>query len=182
MVYRPAIGNGPQLELESAELQFLSDKSQVLDPFQMTPFHVLLSSARCREDMLRQLLNYYPSYILACRDVLGNRAVDYLYCKRWTSAVKDMMNMTLEKHMVERVSNWGNQDLRMEISSTVSAILGEDDHDRRKHLLQRTYDAMDQYKRLEGISTLELVLWKSSMTSIMNERNDTVDQRSESRV
>ncbi|CAJ1955717.1 unnamed protein product [Cylindrotheca closterium] len=50
----------------------------LVDPFGMTPFHVLLSAAICKLDLLEVLLDAYPSNVLGWIDVNGKTAVEYL--------------------------------------------------------------------------------------------------------
>lgn len=58
--------------IEDGGLHFLRDS------FGMTPFHVLLSSASCRLDLLQLFSQSYPSVVLEWKDVLGSRAIDYV--------------------------------------------------------------------------------------------------------
>ncbi|CAJ1936607.1 unnamed protein product [Cylindrotheca closterium] len=141
------------------------DKCQqfVVDTFEMTPFHILLSSSTKRKDLLIALLDAYPAHVLGRQDIRGNRAMDYLNCKLWTDSVKALMQLTLERYTVDRLSDWGCDEWSRRMSSEVLAILRENDKERRENALNETYDTMTQYERLESVSVLELALWKSSM-------------------
>jgi hypothetical protein len=47
----------------------------------MTPFHVLLSAANCRLDLLQVLLDALPPNVLGWKDVNENTAIEY-FCQQ----------------------------------------------------------------------------------------------------
>ncbi|CAJ1968411.1 unnamed protein product [Cylindrotheca closterium] len=139
----------------------------VEDWFQMTPFHVLLSSAKPRMDLLQVLfdvvLKRYSATILGTKDRKGKRALDYLVSK-WNEETKQMASAYLQKWMMERLFQWGSIQLQMNMHSRVRAILEEEDHETRNGLLQELYCIFGRCEFQAGVSYLELGVWNKEVT------------------
>jgi len=137
----------------------------LVDIFGMTPFHVLLSAAKRRPDLLQVLLDSkLPPNALGWRDVAGKLAVEYL-TSNFTKEAKHMMQMCLQKWMVDWISNWGCDKWQTDMMDRVDSILQADNRGRRDTLLKESSDVLMQYAKVEATSQLELWLWKMEMKS-----------------
>mmetsp|Transcript_34514 Transcript_34514/g.83709 ORF Transcript_34514/g.83709 Transcript_34514/m.83709 type:complete len:467 (+) Transcript_34514:232-1632(+) len=137
---------------------------QLTDACGMTPFHVLLSAAKRRKDLLQVLLDAYPPHILGWKDVLGNRPLDYLVTN-WSEEAKIMMRMALQRWMIDWMTTWGLETWRANMKLKVKAILDCDTTENRHDHLKVAYKRLWRYERLEATSLLELWLWKMEMQS-----------------
>mmetsp|Transcript_41134 Transcript_41134/g.99120 ORF Transcript_41134/g.99120 Transcript_41134/m.99120 type:complete len:505 (-) Transcript_41134:108-1622(-) len=139
----------------------------VEDWFQMTPFHVLLSSAKPRMDLLQVLfdvvVNGYSPTILGTKDRKGKRALDYLV-RKWSQETKQMISVYLQKWMMDRLFQWGSIRSQMDMHSRVRGILEEEDHETRNGLLQEIYVQFERCELDAGFSYLELAIWKKEVT------------------
>ncbi|CAJ1934618.1 unnamed protein product [Cylindrotheca closterium] len=139
---------------------------QLVDPFGMTPFHVLLSAANPRLDLLQVLLDAYPPYILGWKDLNGKTAVEYLTQRSYhlSENSRDMLRMTLHRWLVGAISSWnGLEAWKLGISSRINAIMAEDVLEERRSLLREALMALSRYEKIEAITLLELSLWKMEM-------------------
>lgn len=139
-------------------------KEHVTDKFGMTPFHVLLSAAKPRPDLLEVLLEGYSPHFLGWKDVLGNRPIDYLIRNYWSEDAKRSMKIALEKWMVEWVSSWGLDAWGTNMKPQVYDVLDSDiaEH-RRLDRFNLAHDSLSKYERMESSTLLELWLWKMEM-------------------
>ncbi|CAJ1946580.1 unnamed protein product [Cylindrotheca closterium] len=143
-------------------------EGQLADAFYMTPFHILLSAAKRRKDLLEVLLDVCPTHILGWEDVLGNRPLDYLATSCRSDEAKRMMRMALHKWMVASMTTWGLETWRTDMKLKVNAILDccdndDDTKNHRDYLLKIAYQTLWRYERLEATTLLELWLWKMEM-------------------
>ncbi|CAJ1963496.1 unnamed protein product [Cylindrotheca closterium] len=102
----------------------------VVDPFGMTPFHVLLSAANCRLDLLQILLDAYPPHVLGWKDVNGKTAIEYCWQQscNLTEDFRPILQAALERWMVDSISSWkGLEAWKSDMSSRVNAIVAEDE-------------------------------------------------------
>ncbi|CAJ1965774.1 unnamed protein product [Cylindrotheca closterium] len=135
-----------------------------VDSFGMTPFHVLLSAASCRMDLLQLLLQTYPSSILNWRDVLGKRAIDHL-SYIWTEETRLMMKAYLQKWLLDQMAGWGADQWRSDMADRISDISSEENKKRRDTCLRDAHFTLHRYERAEIKALLELALWKNDMVS-----------------
>lgn len=134
-------------------------KDHLMDPFGMTPFHILFSAAKCRPDLLEVLLEAYPVNVLDWKDRSGNQATDFLgYI--WTDPWKSMMQSVLQKWMVESISSWGFEHWKSDMKLRVDRILLVDDRSERETMIRNTREVLEGYANIEKTSLLELALWK----------------------
>ncbi|KAL3937219.1 MAG: hypothetical protein SGBAC_007627 [Bacillariaceae sp.] len=148
----------------AGELQeVLQNDHTLLDVYGMTPFHVLLSSAKPRVDLLEVLLDFYPPGILANMDM---NAVDYLVCN-WKVESKIVMAMDLERWMIDLLWTWVAQIWLDNVQSHVSTLLEEGDYSSRKSILKEVCLAFG-YEKLASVVNLELVLGKRELVASQN--------------
>ncbi|KAL3937220.1 MAG: hypothetical protein SGBAC_007628 [Bacillariaceae sp.] len=147
--------------------EVLDNDHTLLDVYGMTPFHVLLSSAKPRVDLLEVLLDFYPPGILANKDKMDMNAVDYLVCN-WKVESKIMMAMYLRRWMIDWLRTWGAQIWLDDVKSRVSNLLEEGDHSSRKSILKEVCLAFARYQKLASVVNLELALWKRELAVSQN--------------
>ncbi|CAJ1970232.1 unnamed protein product [Cylindrotheca closterium] len=139
---------------------------RLIDDFGMTPFHILLSAANCRLDLLQVLLDAYPPSILGWEDVNGKTAIEY-YCQQSYHRSEDsrnMLRMALHRWLVDSISSWkGLEAWKLDMSNRVNGIVAEEEVTQRQYLLQGASVALSLYERMEATSLLELSLWKMEL-------------------
>lgn len=160
-----------KVEVEPSLIEYDSNESEwkhhLVDSFGMTPFHVLLSAATCRLDLLQVLLSTYPSFVLDWKDSLGRRAIDYLgYI--WTEETRLMMKAYLQKWLIDRLSSWGANQWRSDMADRINEIVSEENRDRRDILVRDACYTLQRYERVEVKAVLELALWKKDMLAFAN--------------
>eukprot|EP00526_Cylindrotheca_closterium_P005451 CAMPEP_0113638758 /NCGR_PEP_ID=MMETSP0017_2-20120614/20316_1 /TAXON_ID=2856 /ORGANISM="Cylindrotheca closterium" /LENGTH=579 /DNA_ID=CAMNT_0000549905 /DNA_START=54 /DNA_END=1793 /DNA_ORIENTATION=- /assembly_acc=CAM_ASM_000147 len=163
-----------------------------IDPFGMTPFHVLLSAANCRMDLLQILLDAYPPNVLGWKDdVNGKTAIEYLTQRSdMTEDARNMLRMALQQWLVGSISSWkGLEAWKSDMSSRVNAIVAADEVEQRQSLLQEASMVLSRYERMEATTVLELSLWKMELLKSANEAEDddvarttTVDKEDDRRA
>ncbi|KAL3932413.1 MAG: hypothetical protein SGBAC_010861 [Bacillariaceae sp.] len=163
----------------------------LIDRLGMTPFHVLMSAAKKRPDLLKLLLEAYPSNVLACTCPNGNTALDYLVMN-WTMESSIMLRMALDKWMIGDMENWGIQQWRSRMSELVECIF-DDDPDMsipleiinhreitlRTVALEEACNQRSLCELMEATSLLEMWSWKMKMQSMRNDgKRMAVDRES----
>ncbi|KAL3937874.1 MAG: hypothetical protein SGBAC_007107 [Bacillariaceae sp.] len=169
--YHASVTTAEELALEiESSTQSSQDNTgnPLVDPFGMTPFHVLLSAASCRIDLLRVLLDAYPPAILGCRDSGGKTALEYLTHRRFLSEdTRSMLRIALEWSLVDRLSSWRALDAWIsDMSGRVNAIVAADEMEQRQSLLEAASMVLSRYERVESTTLLELYLWKMKLTPV----------------
>lgn len=144
----------------------LDESDLMLDRLGMSPFHILLSAAKSRTDLLQFLLDLYPSHLIGQQDVCGRRATDYI-SSNWTEDSKSLLRMALEGWMLEWLADTF-EGWEEDIWSRIDDIIDEGDVQRRGQLLEATYDCFLEYQRIEVTSLLEIALWKQMLPSDEN--------------
>ncbi|CAJ1955677.1 unnamed protein product [Cylindrotheca closterium] len=153
-------------EIESSMHSKQEGSTHLVDPFGLTPFHVLLSAATCRLDLLQVLLDAYPPHVLGWKDVHGKTAVEYLTQRSFhlDEDSRQMHRMALQGWMVGCISSWnGLEAWKSDMSDKVNAIVAENDVEHRQFLLREATMALSRYEQVESTTLLELSLWKSEM-------------------
>ncbi|CAJ1955681.1 unnamed protein product [Cylindrotheca closterium] len=153
-------------EIESSMHSKQEGSTHLVDPFGLTPFHVLLSAATCRLDLLQVLLDAYPPHVLGWKDVHGNTAVEYLTQRSFhlDEDSRQMHRMALQGWMVGCISSWnGLKAWKSDMSDKVNAIVAENDVEHRQFLLREATMILSRYEQMESTMLLELSLWKSEM-------------------
>mmetsp|Transcript_4041 Transcript_4041/g.9369 ORF Transcript_4041/g.9369 Transcript_4041/m.9369 type:complete len:603 (+) Transcript_4041:51-1859(+) len=148
----PAVRNGQREDY----------KDILVDRYGMTPFHILLSAAKRRKDLLSVLLDVFPPCVLGWENKQGVSALDYLSA-RWFPESKEMMAMALQRWMIDWLSHWGIPAWQSDMSSRAEEILNEEYKAKRDHLLRVAYEQMASYERIAMVSVLEMSLWKLNL-------------------
>ncbi|KAL3935821.1 MAG: hypothetical protein SGBAC_008734 [Bacillariaceae sp.] len=149
---------------ENRQIEQEAYTQHLTDPFGMTPFHILFSAAKCRQDLLQILLEHFPVNILDWKDGSDNLATDYLGCI-WTEPWKSMFQKTLPQWMLDSISCWGLESWRKDMSARVDVIIhGVEDQAEREAMIRNTRAVLEGYVNLEKTSLLELALWKMELS------------------
>eukprot|EP00526_Cylindrotheca_closterium_P005832 CAMPEP_0113614458 /NCGR_PEP_ID=MMETSP0017_2-20120614/7177_1 /TAXON_ID=2856 /ORGANISM="Cylindrotheca closterium" /LENGTH=578 /DNA_ID=CAMNT_0000523627 /DNA_START=54 /DNA_END=1793 /DNA_ORIENTATION=- /assembly_acc=CAM_ASM_000147 len=167
-------------EIESSRMQSSQDTGtttidrSLVDPFGMTPFHVLMSAANCRMDLLQVLLAAYPPNVLGWKDDKGKTAMEYLTQRNYlTEDSRNMLRMALQHWMVGSISSWKALEAwKLDMSSRVNAIVAADEVEQRQSLLEGASMVLLRYERVEATTLLELSLWKMELESSANVSED----------
>lgn len=149
--------------------QCIADHQQMedsfVDNFQMTPFHVFFSTPEPSVELLEVLLDLLPNHILLnSKDANGRRSLDYLL-HSWDDGSILLLQRTLQKWMVDRLSCWGATSWMEAMERKVQELIGEDDEEQRALLLNNAYSALEHYESVKSTSILEMALWKSKLNS-----------------
>jgi len=140
----------------------------LIDPLGMTPFHVLMSAAKKRSDILKLLLEVYPSNVLGFTCPRGHTALGFLVLN-WTTESSTMLRLALHKWMIDGMQRWGLSQWRSNMSALVESIFNCDLNTiHRFFALEDACKKMGRYEMMESTSLLELWLWKMKMQSMRN--------------
>ncbi|CAJ1960016.1 unnamed protein product [Cylindrotheca closterium] len=143
----------------------------LIDPLGMTPFHVLMSTSKKRPDLLKLLLDYYPSNVLGLTCPSDDTALYYL-TQNWTTDASIMLRMALQKWMVQDMASWGLPQWRSNMHELVESVFNVprkmELHAALFGTLSKACDQMECYELMETTSLLELWLWKMKMQSTRN--------------
>jgi hypothetical protein len=152
--------------------------SNLQDLFGMTPFHILALSTKPNLNLFQSLLSYEGGVAL-CRGVKdrwGNKAMEYLCQNHSVDSIfwRDFLLSLLK----DRIHSLGLEKWRVVmLQSTVeaSAASNEEDHYHasRKEQIRRLDAKLSRYERMEAMSLLELVLWKTAIESATDALIDT---------
>ncbi|CAJ1933278.1 unnamed protein product [Cylindrotheca closterium] len=138
------------------------DRNDIVDDFGMSPFHILLTAGKRRVDLLEVLLETYPSYILGWEDVTGKKAIEYCFLGwNWTIESMYMVQLCLQNYVTRRLSMWGGSTVwDTDLTAEINSILSEDNNERQQLLWRATFATFQVFEQVEGVSVLELALWK----------------------
>eukprot|EP00526_Cylindrotheca_closterium_P009338 CAMPEP_0113643872 /NCGR_PEP_ID=MMETSP0017_2-20120614/23079_1 /TAXON_ID=2856 /ORGANISM="Cylindrotheca closterium" /LENGTH=429 /DNA_ID=CAMNT_0000555431 /DNA_START=175 /DNA_END=1464 /DNA_ORIENTATION=+ /assembly_acc=CAM_ASM_000147 len=141
-----------------------------IDSFGMTPFHVLLSSATPRPDLLEVLLEEYPPAVLGIKDGRGKRAMDYLISS-FTTESKIMMKATLDAWTLNRYFVLSNPLARNDMSRRIADVIFVWSGHEKDGLLRDLFTTQEGYESAENMSLLEMWLWKMALESFESTEN-----------
>ncbi|CAJ1963500.1 unnamed protein product [Cylindrotheca closterium] len=172
----------------------------LVDPFGMTPFHILLSAANCRLDLLQVLVDAYPPHVLGWTDAKGKTAIDYYRQQGWNlnEDSRRILQLALDGWLVGSISSWNGLEVwKSDMSSRVNAIVaaeydveawksdmwslvngpailaeGKVNERERQLLIEEAPLALLRYERMEATSLLELSLWKMEMKTATGASTD----------
>lgn len=144
----------------------------MVDMFEMTPFHVLCSSAEPRLDLFLALLQQYPHHALGWKDANGKRAMDYL-ATNFTQETASLLELALQTWMLGPLERWGATKWLLNMKDQINTLLATNDRKKRVNLLQNVSVQMDDYRRREVMTSLELGVWKKELT-VKHDKNDHV--------
>jgi len=154
---RPLLSSCDQKEVEKS----------LVDECGMTPFHVCFSTIGPASSKLLKVLldNKYPyNALLGWKDANGKRAMDYLVTN-WNETTASLLQMTLQKWMLDRLDRWGATSWMEAMQSKVQDILGEGDKERRSTLFNEACSAFAQYETMAAPFILEMALWNLKLKS-----------------
>jgi len=136
------------------------DDSSLKDAFEMTPFHILASSASLNPDILECLLDRYPMNVLGYKDCFGNTMMDYLL-KHTSPRAVPLLRMLLKLGVVNTVSTWHPQgQWGNDLSMLVESIPLNSDTATRRQCVKDFVGLVGNCIRMELSSLLELSVWK----------------------
>lgn len=171
------------------------------DPFGMSPFHILATSAKLRTDLLQVLLAHYHLGTLSDQDFDGRTMVDNLIMNRVPKSGK-AIQLILEKTLVAKFEMWGwNKELCNPLSADIESMewgspsrtieMGEIENDddwweaewqaaigRRRQNLATVISSFERCVRIEVTSILELGLWKHVAQMAPNPKTNKGDRES----
>jgi len=140
------------------------DDTDLVDCFGMTPFHVLLSSATSRMDLLKVLLEMYPTRVLDWKDKYGRLAEEYL-SSMWMDESRPLMQLVLQRRLLDRLSLWGSEVWRMNMVRKIQRFVDAKDKESRNKYVMDLNILMQRYTQIETVVLLELWLWKLRLLS-----------------
>jgi len=138
--------------LDDSSNNILDDFS-LKDAFDMTPFHILTSSASLNPEILECLLDRYPMNVLGYKDCFGNTMMDYLLKPTSPRAVP-LLRMLLKLGVVNTVSTCND------LSMLVESIPLNSDTATRRQCVKDFVGLVGNCIRMELSSLLELSVWK----------------------
>jgi len=139
------------------------------DAFGMTPFHIMATASRLREDILELLLNRYRSEILYQQDEQEKTMMEYLL-KRVSSNAVLLIQTILRKTIMEKLSDWGlgSELLSKKLELSNCTTIGT-----RCQSVQDFFNDVGHYIRFEITSLMELALWKKRMGDVKAEESSS---------
>eukprot|EP00526_Cylindrotheca_closterium_P019398 CAMPEP_0113657020 /NCGR_PEP_ID=MMETSP0017_2-20120614/30776_1 /TAXON_ID=2856 /ORGANISM="Cylindrotheca closterium" /LENGTH=224 /DNA_ID=CAMNT_0000570825 /DNA_START=515 /DNA_END=1188 /DNA_ORIENTATION=+ /assembly_acc=CAM_ASM_000147 len=145
-----------------------TDDKNSKDAYEMTPFHVLATSAKLRTDLLEVLLDEYPVDTLAKRDVSGYTMMDYLLMNKSSTAVS-LITFVLQRVVVERMERFaGLKRWKDKLSLQIELADWSGNLDERGICLDDVLMRLVSCAKVEMTSLLELALWKRKRTSFFD--------------
>ncbi|KAL3937852.1 MAG: hypothetical protein SGBAC_007118 [Bacillariaceae sp.] len=154
------------------------DDTVLVDTFGMTPLHILATSTTLNDRLLKCLLTWYPLHILCRKDNFQKTVLDYLLMHTSGEAAVPLIQMILNKVIVERMSKCGidKADWQSQISRYVNLMSCEDGIGigigigiQRTHGVQRVFQLLGYCLRLETTSLIELAVWKMRISELHND-------------
>ncbi|CAJ1949983.1 unnamed protein product [Cylindrotheca closterium] len=140
------------------------------DFFAMTPFHILVTCAKLRPDLLQVLLDYYPAEVVWMKDISRQDILGYIFrnMKSLSPDANIFVEMVLEKTVLDVMHGYGLTSWRSDICSQLDSIIRSQGRDRwLPDLLDGVIGSLARYKKLEMTSVLDLALWKWSLDSFL---------------
>lgn len=162
------------LESLSAEGAFQSLNS-ITDAYGMTPFHIIVTSARLDGAMLAVLLDHMPMNIIGFRDKNGRTMMDYLL-RHGSKRAVPLIKMVLQKVIQHEMSGLcsPNHAWLADLSHRVDEIPCDfGDFEDRKAQADSIMRRSTKYLGMEATSVVELAIWKVAIGQLpMNEQVD----------
>eukprot|EP00526_Cylindrotheca_closterium_P009662 CAMPEP_0113638556 /NCGR_PEP_ID=MMETSP0017_2-20120614/20202_1 /TAXON_ID=2856 /ORGANISM="Cylindrotheca closterium" /LENGTH=419 /DNA_ID=CAMNT_0000549677 /DNA_START=234 /DNA_END=1490 /DNA_ORIENTATION=+ /assembly_acc=CAM_ASM_000147 len=125
----------------------------------MTPLHILALSQRPWLNLFQELLSVLSSVdIMRCRDVFGCAPLDYL-CKNHSAEAIDVTKSLLRSIMEHRMSFLGLDLWRDELMSCLERVQLADAASLATEV-ESVCRKLAVYERMEGVSLLEVAVWK----------------------
>mmetsp|Transcript_39713 Transcript_39713/g.95930 ORF Transcript_39713/g.95930 Transcript_39713/m.95930 type:complete len:649 (+) Transcript_39713:190-2136(+) len=160
-----SINDQISVEKITAELETWNRLDGTVDEFGMTLFHILASAPKLRIDLFQCLLDKLGSHVISLKDKQGHRAMDYLLMHELQDATP-LIKGILRRTVLDRLSSWGTEGLREVYAMSIDLInfhLGSSD---TRVKVKAIYSQMKLIETKEGITVLELALWKSRIQAL----------------
>ncbi|CAJ1945968.1 unnamed protein product [Cylindrotheca closterium] len=139
------------------------NEESLKDGFEMTPFHVLLSTIWPSQDLLRVLLDKFPCHLLGWKDANDKRPLDYLLTNWTTETSAPLLQTALQSWMVDRLAHWGATSWMETMHNKVQAMIVAHDKEQRATLYTELYSDFALYQKLEITCIVEMALWKGKI-------------------
>ncbi|CAJ1947365.1 unnamed protein product [Cylindrotheca closterium] len=149
--------------------------------YEMTPLHIVATSRNLRTDFLQALLDHYPLDVLSQKDYHQKTMMDYLLRNRLPKSA-ELIKMILEKTIMAKMDMWGVECWREDMSERIECTEWDGYVVRRRMALERIIQRFEFYGMIQVTSTMELALWKSSMSSSLSSTSSTSARRKRKRV
>jgi len=152
-----------------------------VDAFGMTPFHIVVTSARLHEGMLALLLDHMPVDSIWTRDRHDQTMMDYLV-KHGSKRALPLIKMVLQKAIDHEMDSWGRIPVGWisDLSRCVRDIQGEPNVRARPQVWKEHVDPvmrrLARYLGIETTSIAELAVWKMAIRQLtsLDEQEDPV--------
>mmetsp|Transcript_34331 Transcript_34331/g.83297 ORF Transcript_34331/g.83297 Transcript_34331/m.83297 type:complete len:486 (+) Transcript_34331:53-1510(+) len=149
--------------------------TELLDSFEMTPFHCLATSANLRLDYLNALLEAYSADLITAKDQRGKTMVDY-FLQQGPSNALPLFQLVLRRTLVDGINGWGlNNKWKSEVLQKVNSFRWEGGIRARREQLSAIQTTFASYVKVEMTSNLELALWKRKILQI--ERGERIKRQ-----
>ncbi|KAL3932137.1 MAG: hypothetical protein SGBAC_010989 [Bacillariaceae sp.] len=96
------------------------DKYDAVDRWGMTAYHILVTSATLRNDLLKELMDRYPLDAILQKDRNDKTMLDYLLLYK-TNQSMPIFQMVLQRLLASGMGDWGLLEWRSDISSLVES-------------------------------------------------------------
>eukprot|EP00526_Cylindrotheca_closterium_P005034 CAMPEP_0113639266 /NCGR_PEP_ID=MMETSP0017_2-20120614/20594_1 /TAXON_ID=2856 /ORGANISM="Cylindrotheca closterium" /LENGTH=631 /DNA_ID=CAMNT_0000550461 /DNA_START=36 /DNA_END=1928 /DNA_ORIENTATION=- /assembly_acc=CAM_ASM_000147 len=156
------------VDLVSRMRESNTDDKNSKDVYEMTPFHILATSAKLRTDLLEVLLDEYPVDTLAKRDVNGYTMMDYLLMNK-SSTAAPLIKVVLQRVIVARMERIaGLKRWKDKLSLQIESTNWSGNFETRCQCLDDLLTRLASCVKVEMTSLLELALWKRKMLSFFD--------------
>mmetsp|Transcript_2355 Transcript_2355/g.5397 ORF Transcript_2355/g.5397 Transcript_2355/m.5397 type:complete len:469 (-) Transcript_2355:1042-2448(-) len=119
-----------------------------VDAYGMTPFHIVVTSATLRADLLGALFDEYSVSTISQKDNHGNTMTDYLLSNRCTKA-PSIIKMVLDRIVEAGMSGWGLPKWKCMLSAEIESKCWEGDTQSRHQCVQELYERLFVYRKVE---------------------------------
>ncbi|KAL3928153.1 MAG: hypothetical protein SGBAC_012771 [Bacillariaceae sp.] len=148
-------------------------EEDIVDGLGMTPFHILATSARQRDDLLEALLEKYPVEVICRNDRNGKTMIEYLLVNRSPKAIP-LIQRVLQKTLVDSMCSWSLNQWKISLLSMVMESGAWQGHAGIRYgSFKRIHDSLELFRRMEKASILELAIWKMAIGSTCQTSTDS---------
>ncbi|CAJ1960646.1 unnamed protein product [Cylindrotheca closterium] len=153
------------------------ESTELKDYLNMTPFHIVATSANPRLEILECLLNHYPIEMLEHQDVDGKTMLDYMLMHK-SRKIIPLLQLALRKAVVEKTGGLGlgvrlGLELQQAIDGVTNSTFDTTTAENKREQLCNIFFKVAYSIREEMACQLELALWKRQMN---NDKNTECDE------
>lgn len=135
------------------------------DLFQMTPFHVLALSSKPNYHLLVTLQRIFPLSAQSEKDVNGITPIEYIMNNIDSLEERSgVLQCLIQSTILDRLE--GRYAPEQEIKEIVQDLYGTADPLEWKTMVRYIYKRLSKVERHEGLSLLELSIWKSKLKAV----------------